>query len=90
MGKVLFLAVSSFLFKTHMLILVALPQRTWKPAIIIVWGGKNALSLTSRAEACLGLMAFYGAGMISLVRKARVSKEIADIEQSPFVIISLV
>lgn len=40
--------------------------------------------LTSRAEAFLHLMAFYGAGAISLVRKARVSKEIADIRAVSF------
>lgn len=38
--KVLFLKVSSFLFKTHMLILVALPQETQKPAVIIAWKKK--------------------------------------------------
>lgn len=65
--------VCSFLFKTHMLILVAFPQRAQKPAIIIAWK-KNALNLTGRAEALLNLTAFYWAGMLRLVRKESVRK----------------
>ena len=44
----------------------------------------NALNLTSRAEALLNLMAFYWAGIISLVRKERVSKEITNIRAVSF------
>lgn len=81
--KVLLLKVSSFLFKTHMQLLEVLPQRTLKPAIIVAWEKNNALNLTSKAGALLNLMAFYWAGMISVVRK-RVSKEIASVRAALF------
>lgn len=83
MRKVLLLKVSSFSFKRHMQILVVLPQRTQKPAIIVAWEKNNALNLTSIAGALLNLMAFYWAGMISVVRK-RVSKEIASVGAALF------
>lgn len=45
---------------------------------------RNASNITSRAEALLNLKAFYWAGMMSLVRKERVSKEIANIRAVSF------
>lgn len=67
--KVLLLKVSSFSFKTHMHILVVLPQRTRKPAITVAWEKNNALNLTSKAGALLNLMAFYWAGYDKCCKK---------------------
>lgn len=45
---------------------------------------KNALNLTGGAEALLNLTAFHWAGMLRLVRKERVGKEIANIRAVSF------